>query len=144
MIDCTSLLCLTLTSVHIKRRVRSIGEQTLNVKYQLRETSEITSVMLQCGVISLLTKLCAMFIAWTVVYHIFSEKYAFTIAAGGYLLLETVNCFTCCWALLLNHRGLRRHVMRLIGRDIPISPNSNLSDSSVRDLYFNDLHKAWN
>lgn len=62
--------------------------------------------MLQCGVVSLLTKvdlfleiysknklyvqLCAMFLAWTAVYPIISVKYAFTIAGGGYLLVSTL------------------------------------------------------
>ncbi|KAF8372179.1 hypothetical protein PRIPAC_78608 [Pristionchus pacificus] len=142
-IDCASLLCLALTSIHIRNRVRSISSQSLNVKYQLRETSEITNVMLQCGVVSLLTKLCAMFLAWTAVYRIISVKYAFTIAGGGYLIIETTNCFICCTALLLNHRGFRKQTLKLFGRGTP-PQSTEQSGISVRDMYFSDLRRVWN
>ncbi|GMR47260.1 hypothetical protein PMAYCL1PPCAC_17455, partial [Pristionchus mayeri] len=143
MIDSASLVCLTLTSILIRMKIRNSSEQTLNVKYQLRETSAITGVMLQCGVTSLIAKvlssrtpsisslqLCAMGFAWSVVYPIFMQ-------------IETTNCLICCTTLLVRHAGFRRHILRAIGRVTPAMTITEHSEKTVQQMYFSELRKAW-
>ncbi|KAF8374431.1 hypothetical protein PRIPAC_80860 [Pristionchus pacificus] len=87
-VDCLSLLCLVITKIWTDRKMKSLLLSGLNEKYQIREAFEITKVMLPCGLISLIMKLCAMSLGWIYGLHIIHSPYAFTITSGLYFIVN--------------------------------------------------------
>ncbi|GMT06669.1 hypothetical protein PENTCL1PPCAC_28843, partial [Pristionchus entomophagus] len=55
-VDSLSLVFLVITTIWTDRKRKELRYSQLNEKYQIRETFDITKVMLPCGVISLIIK----------------------------------------------------------------------------------------
>ncbi|GMR47264.1 hypothetical protein PMAYCL1PPCAC_17459, partial [Pristionchus mayeri] len=143
-IDFASLICLTATTYYVMKRKRLLLNSSLNEKYQIKEALDITRVMLPCGVISLVMKVSCTFAAWIYALDVFDSKYMFTITAGAYFIVSSLNCMICSTLILLKHEGLRRITERMLFPKRVARVRDQRSPDNVREIYFDALFKEWN
>ncbi|GMS92620.1 hypothetical protein PENTCL1PPCAC_14795, partial [Pristionchus entomophagus] len=112
-VDLASLICLSITTYYVAERRKYILCSSLNKKYQIKEAMDITRVMLPCGIISLMMKVCSSLAPWIYALQLSDSKYMFTLTGGAYFIIESLNCAICSTLVLRNHAGLRRLTKRL-------------------------------
>ncbi|GMR45193.1 hypothetical protein PMAYCL1PPCAC_15388, partial [Pristionchus mayeri] len=90
IVDFISLMSLLITKIWTDKKKKNLILSALNEKYQIKETLEITKVVLPCGLISLFMKITAMSMGWIYALQVFKSEYTFVVTAGLYFMV-TIN-----------------------------------------------------
>eukprot|EP00080_Pristionchus_pacificus_P020405 PDM80425.1 hypothetical protein PRIPAC_33004 [Pristionchus pacificus] len=103
IVDTSALLCMIFGSLFI-RRMKRVQHDTLNAKYQLKEASTVSRIILVIGVVSLFSKMSAMIWVWLYVM----DFAPFSIITTSAVMMHTVNCGIVGYLFIRMHQGLNK------------------------------------
>ncbi|GMS93584.1 hypothetical protein PENTCL1PPCAC_15759 [Pristionchus entomophagus] len=151
-VDTSALLCMIFGSRFI-RKMKNVQHDTLNAKYQIREASIVSHIILVIGFVSLFTKMSAMIWVWLYVMG-FAP---FAIITTSAVLMHTVNCGIVGYLFIWMHDGLKKRAVnfsRIYCRAGSIRPAMmRYADIALRsryeelvadtEIHFSELARSW-
>ncbi|GMR46493.1 hypothetical protein PMAYCL1PPCAC_16688, partial [Pristionchus mayeri] len=134
-VDMSALFCMIMGSRFVRRMNRKEYD-TLNAKYQVREASTVSHIILVIGFVSLFSKMTAMIWVWLYVVGIAS----FSIITTSAVMMHTVNCGIVGYLLIWLHEGLKKRVVALQlavcqSRSTAIAGIMRYADIELRERY---------